>query len=80
MRAFINYLSDPEYSFGQTAVLVIGATIGMAVLMAFERCGESFSKARIIRLAGMMQEEMIKKVVNMDLMCYDCDAYYEIGI
>lgn len=77
MRAFINYLSDPPYSFQQTAVLVIGATIGMAVLMAFERCGESFSKPRIIRMAGMMQEEIIKKAVNMDLMCYDCDTYYD---
>lgn len=77
MRAFINYLSDPAYSFQKTAVLVVGATIGMAVLMAFERCGESFSKPRIIRMAGMMQEEMIKKAVNMDLMCYDCDTYYD---
>ncbi len=76
MRAFINYLSNPQYSFHQTAILVIAATIGMAVLMAFERCGDSVAKPRIIRMSGMMQEEMIKKAANIDLMCYDCDTYY----
>lgn len=77
MRVFINYLSDDRYTFYQTAVLVVGATIGMALLMAFERCTESFAQPRIIRMTGMMQEEMIKKVVTMDLMCYDCDTYYD---
>lgn len=77
MRVFINYLSDSRYSFRQTAVLIVGATIGMALLMAFDRCTESFARPRIIRMTGMMQEEMIRKVVNMDLMCYDCDTYYD---
>ena len=77
MRAFINYLSDDSYSFHQTAVLVAGATIGMAFLMAVERCTESFAQPRIIRMSGMMQEEMIKKAVTMDLICYDCDTYYD---
>lgn len=77
MRIFINYLSDEQYTFSETVFLVVGATIGMALLMAIERCAESFSKPRIIRMTGMMQEEMIKKVVTMDLMCYDCDTYYD---
>lgn len=77
MRAFIGYLSDPQISFRETAVLVVCATIGMAILMAFDRCTESFARPRIIRMTGMMQEEMIKKVVHMDLMCYDCDVYYD---
>lgn len=77
MRVFINYLSDDRYTFQETLVLVVGATIGMALLMAFERCTESFAQPRIIRMSGMMQEEMIKKVVTMDLMCYDCDTYYD---
>lgn len=77
MRVFINYLSDDRYTFRQTAVLVVGATIGMAILMAFERCTESFAQPRIIRMTGMMQEEMIKKAVTMDLICYDCDTYYD---
>lgn len=77
MRAFINYLSDETYTFRQTAILVMVATIGMALLMAFDRCTESFAKPRIIRVTGMMQEEMIKKVVTMDLICYDCDTYYD---
>ena len=77
MRVFINYLSDSRYSFRQTALLIVGATIGMALLMAFDRCTESFARPRIIRMTGMMQEEMIRKVVNMDLMCYDCDTYYD---
>lgn len=77
MRAFINYLSDERYTFRETAVLVVGATIGMALLMAFERCSESFAQPRIIRLTGMMQEEMIQKAVTMDLICYDCDTYYD---
>lgn len=77
MRAFINYLSDPAYTFRQTAVLVTVATIGMAILMAFERSAESFVRPRIIRMTGMMQEEMIQKAVKMDLICYDCDKYYD---
>ena len=28
-------------------------------------------------MTGMMQEEMIKKAVRMDLICYDCDTYYD---
>lgn len=77
MRVFINYLSDNRYSFHDTTVLVAWATIGMAVLMAFERCTESFARPRLIRMTGMMQEEMIRKVVTIDLMCYDCDTYYD---
>lgn len=77
MRAFINYLSDPAYTFRQTAVLVAVATVGMAFLMAFDRSAESFATPRIIRMTGMMQEEMIKKAVRMDLVCYDCDEYYD---
>lgn len=77
MRAFINYLSDDSYTFKQTLVLVVAATIAMALLMALERSMESFCRPRIIRLTGMMQEEMIHKVVHMDLMCYDCDTYYD---
>ncbi|MCH5269051.1 MAG: ABC transporter ATP-binding protein [Lachnospiraceae bacterium] len=77
MRVFINYLSDNKYSFHDTLVLVVGATIGMSLLMAFERCTESFARPRMIRLTGMMQQEMIRKVVTMDLMCYDCDTYYD---
>lgn len=77
MRAFINYLSDPAYTFRQTAVLVAVATVGMAFLMAFDRSAESFATPRIIRMTGMMQEEMIKKAVRMDLICYDCDEYYD---
>lgn len=77
MRAFINYLSEDSYTFHQTTVLVAWATIGMALLMAVERCTESFAQPRIIRMAGMMQEEMIKKAVTMDLVCYDCDTYYD---
>ena len=45
--------------------------------MAVERCTESFAQPRIIRMSGMMQEEMIKKAVTMDLICYDCDTYYD---
>ncbi len=77
IRAFINYLSDPQYSFYDTALLVAGATVGMAVLMACERCTQSLAAPRLIRMSGMMQEEMIRKVVKMDLMCYDCDTYYD---
>lgn len=77
MRAFINYLSDPAYTFRQTAVLVAVATVGMAFLMAFDRSAESFATPRIIRMTGMMQEEMIQKAVRMDLICYDCDEYYD---
>lgn len=77
MRTFINFLSDGSYTFQQTVYLVAAATLGMAFLMAFERCTESFSKPRIIRMIGMMQETMIKKVVTMDLICYDCDSYYD---
>ena len=77
IRAFINYLSDSRYSFRDTAVLVVGATVGMALLMACERCTQSFATPRMIRMSGMMQEEMIRKVVRMDMMCYDCDTYYD---
>lgn len=77
MRAFINYLSNDAVSFKQTAILVVGATIGMALLMTFDRCTESFTKPRMIRLTGMLQEEMIRKVATMDLMYYDCDTYYD---
>ncbi len=77
MRAFINYLSEDSYTFHQTIVLVAWATIGMALLMAVERCTESFAQPRIIRMAGMMQEEMIKRAATMDLVCYDCDTYYD---
>ena len=77
IRVFINYLSDNQYSFWDTAILVTGATIGMMVLMACERCAQSLATPRMIRLSGMMQEEMIRKVSGMDLMCYDCDTYYD---
>lgn len=77
IRVFINFLSDDNYSFEQTAMLVLGATLGMALLMAADRCVESFSYHRMIRLSGMMQEEMIHKVIKMDLICYDCDTYYD---
>lgn len=77
MRAFINYLSDPSYTFRQTAVLVAAATVGMAILMSVDRSAESFATPRIIRMTGMMQEEMIQKAAKMDLMCYDCDEYYD---
>lgn len=77
VRVFINFLSDDRYSFRQTAMLVLGATVGMAILMAIDRCIESLTYARMIRLSGMMQEEMIHKVVKMDLICYDCDTYYD---
>lgn len=77
MRVFINYLSNNRYSFHDTVILVAGATIGMAVLMAFERCAENLAMPRLIRMSGMMQEEMIRKVVTMDLMCYDCESYYD---
>lgn len=77
MRVFINFLSDDRYSFKQTATLVLGATIGMAFLMAVDRCMENICYPRMVRLAGMMQEEMIHKVVKMDLICYDCDTYYD---
>lgn len=77
MRAFISYLSDPAYTFRQTAVLVAAATVGMAILMSVDRSAESFATPRIIRMTGMMQEEMIQKAAKMDLMCYDCDEYYD---
>lgn len=48
MRAFINYLSDPAYTFRQTAVLVAVATVGMAFLMAFDRSAESIATPRKI--------------------------------
>lgn len=77
IRTFTNFLSDSRYSFRDTMLLVAGATIGMAVLMTCERCVQSLATPRLIRLSGMMQEEMIRKVVKMDLMCYDCDTYYD---
>lgn len=77
LRVFINFLSDQRYSFQDTALLVAGATIGMAVLMACERCTQSLAAPRLIRMSGRMQEEMMQKVVKTDLMCYDCDTYYD---
>ncbi|MDE6852004.1 MAG: ABC transporter ATP-binding protein/permease [Lachnospiraceae bacterium] len=77
IRVFINYLSDNQYSFQDTAILAAGATIGMAILMACERSAQSLATPRMICLSGMMQEEMIRKVSSMDLMCYDCDTYYD---
>ncbi len=77
LRTFISWLSDSQYDFGKTASLVAAATIGMAVLMAFERCMESLAAPRLVRLGGMLQEEMIQKAASMDLMCYDCDVYYD---
>ncbi len=77
LRVLIGYLTDTHRSFRDTAVLIVAATLGMAVLMAFERCVESLATPRLIRMNGMLQEEMIRKAVAMDLMCYDCDAYYD---
>lgn len=77
IRAFINYLSDSNVSFQQTAVLVVVSTLGIAVLMSLERCTESLARPRIIRMTGRMQEEMIQKVSEMDLICYDSDTYYD---
>lgn len=77
VRIFIEYLSGDSCSFKETAVLIVGATIGMAVLLSITNCVESLSRPRMIRLTGMMQEEMIRKVVRMDLMYYDCDTYYD---
>ena len=77
IRAFINYLSDSNVSFQQTAVLVVVSTLGIAVLMSLERCTESLARSRIIRMTGRMQEEMIQKVSEMDLICYDSDTYYD---
>lgn len=77
LRVFISRLSDSRYGFRETAVLVAAATIGMALLRAFERCTESLAAPRLIRMSGMLQEDMIRKAATMDLMCYDCDAYYD---
>ncbi len=77
LRAFITFLTDPRISFGQTAILVTGATLGMAVLMAFDGCTESFAQARLVRMTGQIQEEMIRRASGIDMMCYDCDTYFE---
>lgn len=77
IRSFILFLSDSRYDLRDTVILAAGATIGMAVFMAFEKCVQSLAKPRLIRLSGMMQEEMIHKAVKMDLMCYDCRIYYD---
>lgn len=77
IREFIRCLSDHRVSFQHTAMLVAGASMGMAVLMTCERCVQSLAMPRLIRMSGMMQEEMIHKVVRMDMMCYDCDTYYD---
>lgn len=77
VRALIGFLSDNRYSFADTAALVLAAAVGMALFTALLRCTESLAAPRLIRLSGRMQEEMIQKAVKMDLMCYDCDAYYD---
>lgn len=77
IRSFISFLSDSRYDLRDTVILAAGATIGMAVFMAFEKCVQSLAKPRLIRLSGNVQEEMIRKAVKMDLMCYDCRIYYD---
>lgn len=77
IRAFINYLSQDAYTYAQTCRLVVMGTLGLAALMTLERCTESFSRPRMIRLTGMMQQEMLRKVARIDLICYDCDTYYD---
>lgn len=77
LRTFINFLYDKDRSFQNMAALIIGVTVVMAFLMALQRSIESFARPRVYRLTGRMQEEMMRKVSAMDMICYDCDAYYD---
>lgn len=70
-------LSNHEVMFEEMLkLIVLGVIVSIVSHIAVEAT-DSWARARFIYMTGEIQEQLIQKTSNIDLMCYDNKEYFD---
>lgn len=77
VKLFIDMLSNHEVMFEEMLkLIVLGVIVSIVSHIAVEAT-DSWARARFIYMTGEIQEQLIQKTSNIDLMCYDNKEYFD---
>ncbi|MGN0495035.1 MAG: ABC transporter ATP-binding protein [Lachnospiraceae bacterium] len=79
LKIIIDMLQGPDKLFRLLIVLLISLLIVVMIEWINQLMGQ-WSKAKMVRLAGKIQRELMENNGKMDLLCYDSPEYYDMYV
>lgn len=77
VKLFIDMLSNHKVMFREMlGLIILGAVISVLSHMAVDAT-DNWSRARFIYMTGKIQEQLVRKASEIDLMCYDNKEYFD---
>ena len=77
LKIFIDMLSDKAIDLKATLIFIIIGILVMGVGQAIEVLVDNWVRAKFVKMTGKIQEDFIRKVADVDLICYDHKEYFD---
>ncbi len=77
LKIFIDMLSDKAIDLKATLVFIMVGILVMGIGQAIEVLVENWARAKFVKMTGKIQEDFIRKVADIDLICYDHKDYFD---
>ena len=77
LKIFIDMLSDKAIDLKATLIFIIIGILVMGIGQAIEVLVDNWVRAKFVKMTGKIQEDFIRKVADVDLICYDHKDYFD---
>ena len=77
LKIFIDMLSDKAIDLKATLIFIIIGILVMGIGQAIEVLVDNWVRAKFVKMTGKIQEDFIRKVADVDLICYDHKEYFD---
>ena len=77
LKLFIDFLQDKSVGLSLMIVFVFGGVLILGLGMFLDVVISNWAHARMIRVTGQIQADLIKKAAKIDLICYDHKEYFD---
>jgi len=77
IKIFIEILSNKEISVNETLIFIVVGILIMGIGQGIEVIVNNWARAKFVQTTGKIQETFIRKVSEVDLMCYDHKEYFD---
>ena len=77
LKIFIDMLSDKAIDLKVTLIIIVVGILVMGIGQAIGVLTDNWARAKFVKMTGKLQENFIRKVADVDLICYDHKEYFD---
>ena len=77
LKLFIDFLQDTSKSLAMMIAFVFVGVLSLGLGMLLDVVVSNWAHARMIRITGQVQADLIHKAAKIDLICYDHKEYFD---